>query len=235
MAREAGDRAKQLTTRLFGTVAGDGEPVSGGRVGAWQMRREEMNRVNAAIRRGRVVPMHGYEFGWAPVGADGSFEIEGLSPGYRSSTWYLRYDRPGRSPTVVGPITITKDDREREVDIPLAEGGVVEGRVEHVPLEMAGQIWVVLFDSGAIRREAIVSPDGSFRIEDLPPGRYGLKAGHDAYEDPHVSRGNGLDPSEFNKSAEPWQGAVVVEVEPGEATRGAVVDFRPPGPLVEEE
>jgi hypothetical protein len=235
MTREAGDRARQLTTRLSGTVTEGGEPVSGGRVGAWQMRREEMNRPNAFIRRGRVVAAPGFEFRWSTVGPDGSFEIEGLSGGYRSSTWYLRYDEPGRPPTVVGPVAISKDDRELEVDIPIAEGGAVEGRVEHVPEAMSGQVWVALFDDGVIRHEALASPDGSFRIEGLPPGRYGLKAGHDAYEDPHVSRGNDPDPSEFNKPAEPWQGAEVVEVEPGETTRGVVVDFRPPGPLVEGE
>ena len=70
----------------------------------------------------------------------------------------------------------------------------------------------------------------------MPPGRYGLKAGHDAYIDPHVPRskpGEKLDPKDFEKLAEPWQGAVVVTVEPGKTARGVVVDFRPPGPLVE--
>ena len=70
----------------------------------------------------------------------------------------------------------------------------------------------------------------------LAPRRYGLKAGHDAYIDPHVSRwkpGEKPDPKEFQKVAEPWQGAVVVNLEPGKTARGVVVDFRPPGPLVE--
>jgi hypothetical protein len=89
-----------------------------------------------------------------------------------------------------------------------------------------------------LRREALVSADGTFRLEDLPPGHYGLKAGHDAYTDPHVPRrkaGEKHDPKDFEKLAEPWQGAVAVTVELGETTRGVVVDFRPPGPLVEPE
>ena len=63
-----------------------------------------------------------------------------------------------------------------------------------------------------------------------------MKAGHDAYTDPHVPQwkaGEKPDPKEFQKLAEPWQGAVVVTVQPGETVRGVVVDFRPPGPLVE--
>jgi hypothetical protein len=81
-----------------------------------------------------------------------------------------------------------------------------------------------------------VSADGTFRLENLPPGRYGLKSGHDAYTDPHVPRekaGEKHDARDFEKPAEPWQGAVVVTVEPGQTARGVVVDFRPPRPLVE--
>ena len=40
-------------------------------------------------------------------------------------------------------------------------------------------------------------------------------------------------PADFQKAAEPWQGSAVVLVEPGQTARGIVVDFRPPGPLVE--
>ena len=57
---------------------------------------------------------------------------------------------------------------------------------------MAGATWVVAFTDTIIRREARVAPDGSFRLDALPPGRYGLKTGHDAYEDPHVPRGDNL-------------------------------------------
>jgi hypothetical protein len=39
----------------------------------------------------------------------------------------------------------------------------------------------------------------------------------------------------WQKSAEPWQGAVIVTVEPGRTARGVVIDFRPPAPIVEKE
>jgi hypothetical protein len=65
-----------------------------------------------------------------------------------------------------------------------------------------------------------------------------LKAGHDAYADPHVPRwqfGEKSDRKDFETLAEPWQGAVVVTVDPGKTTRGVVVDFRPPGPLADSD
>jgi hypothetical protein len=236
LAREAGAKAKQETTRVTGVVTRDGKPVAGGgRVGGWRKRRKEMNRVNAAIHRGRVVAMAGFEFAWARVGPDGSYALENLKPDPRFGPWFIVYEEPGRAPTVVGPIKITAKDRALTVDVAAADGGAIEGRVEGVPAAMAGQVWVVAFDGGVIRREALAAPDGTFRLEGLPPGRYGLKAGHDAYEDPHVPRGDltEVDRSEWEKSAEPWQGAVAVTVEPGATARGVVVDLRPPGPLVD--
>jgi hypothetical protein len=146
------------------------------------------------------------------------------------------YEELTGAPSIVGPVTITSKDRTLKVDVPVGEGGAIEGRVVNVPAAMAGQIWVIAFDATIVRREMLVSGDGTFRLESLPPGRYGLKAGHDAYIDPHVRRakpGETEDTTEFQKPAEPWQGAVVVTVEPGKKARGVVVDFRPPGPLIE--
>jgi hypothetical protein len=236
LARESGEQAKQETTRVDGIVIREGKPVAGGgRVGAWSKRRQEQDRVNAAIERGRTVPMGGFEFSWATVAPDGRFTIENLKLDPRLGPWYFIYEEPGRAPSVVGPVKITAKDRTLTIDIPATAGGTIEGRVEHVPPSMAGQIWVIAFDAGVIRREALVAPDGTFRLENLPSGRYGLKAGHDAYEDPHVPRvpkGGRLDPSWWGKSAEPWQGAFVATVEPGRTVRG-VVDFRPPGAIVD--
>jgi len=47
---------------MTGVVTRGGKAVGGGRVGGWQKRRKEMNRINAAILRGRTLPMWGYEF-----------------------------------------------------------------------------------------------------------------------------------------------------------------------------
>jgi hypothetical protein len=236
LARETGAKAKEETTTVTGVVTRGGKPVGGGRVGAWQKRRAEMNRPNVAIQRGRTVPMWGFEFGRTIVNADGTFAIQQLKAGPWFGPWFFVYEELTGPPTIVGPITIKSTDRKLTVDIAAREGGAIEGRLDHVPAAMAGQVWVIAFDDMILRREALVSADGTFRLEGLPPGRFGLKSGHDAYTDPHVPRWESqekLDPTQFQKLAEPWQGAVVVAVEPGKTTRGMVVDFRPPGPLVE--
>jgi hypothetical protein len=197
-----------------------------------------MNRINAAIHRGRTLPMWGYEFVRTTVNSDGTFTLMNLKAGPWFGPWFFVYEEPNGAPTIVGPFTITSKDRVLRVDISVADGGAIEGRVEHVPAPMAGQIWVIAFDATILRRETLISADGTFRLEDLPPGRYGLKAGHDAYTDPHVplfKTGEKWDAKLFEKLAEPWQGAVVVTVEPGKTTRGVVVDLRPPGPLVERK
>ena len=79
-----------------------------------------------------------------------------------------------------------------------------------------------------------------FRLDGLPPGRYGVKAGHDAYRDPHIPEvrpiGQERTPEElalWKKKAQPWQGAVAVMVRTGATTSGILVDSHPPGPLVE--
>lgn len=231
LVRATGEKAKAETTRVTGAVTRGGKAVGGGRVGGWRKGRKEMNRTNAAIHRGRTLPMGGHEFVRTTVNPDGTFALVNLKAGL----WFFVYEEPTGPPTIVGPITITSKDRTMTVDIAVTPGGAIEGRVENVPTAMAGQVWVIAFAT-ILRREALVSADGTFRLEDLPPGRYGLKAGHDAYTDPHVPRrkaGERPDPKDFQKLAEPWQGAGVATVEPEETARGVVVDFRAPGPLVE--
>src|SRR5262245_49177755 len=189
MARETGEKAKEETTGVTGIVTRDGKPVSGGgRVGGWQKRRKEWNRINAAIQRGRTVPSDGYEFVWSRVGPDGRFTLENLKDGPRFGPWYFVDEEPDGPPTVVGPIHLSPRDRNLTVDIAVDPGGAIDGRVEHVPAAIAGRVWVVAFDAGVIRREVLAAADGTFRLENLPSGRYGLKAGHDAFVDPHVPR-----------------------------------------------
>ena len=52
----------------------------------------------------------------------------------------------------------------------VTDGGAIEGRVENVPATMAGQVWVIAFNDTIARSEALASIDGTFRLEDLPPG-----------------------------------------------------------------
>ena len=56
LARATGEQAKAETTLVTGVVTRGGKAVGGGRVGGWQKRRKEMNRINVAMLRGRTAP-----------------------------------------------------------------------------------------------------------------------------------------------------------------------------------
>jgi hypothetical protein len=238
--RREGRGADDDHVRLSGAVTRDGQPVRFGRVGAW-WQRNEFDRVNAGMQRGRTVPAPRFEMLSTPVRPDGTYAIDDLKlhPG-NPGRWFLVLEEPGHAPAVFHPPTLKPGDRERTIGLAAVEGGSIAGRVEHVPPAMAGQVWVVAFNENVIRREARAGRDGVFRIDGLPPGRYGLKAGHDAYRDPHIPTippfGQKRTPEElalWKKLAEPWQGAVEATVESGATVSGLVLDFRPPGPLRE--
>ena len=158
---------------MTGVVTRGGKLVAGGRVGGWQKRRKEMDRVNAAIHRGRTLPLSGYEFARAMVKPDGTFTLENLKAGPWFGPWFFVYEGPTGAPTIVGPVTITSKDRSVTVDIAATDGGAIEGRVENVPAAMAGQVWVTAFNSTILRHEVLVYADGTFRLENLPSGAMG--------------------------------------------------------------
>jgi hypothetical protein len=225
--RREGRGADDDHIRLVGTVTRDGRRVPFGRVGAW-WQRNEFDRGNAGVQRGRTVPAPRYEMLHVPVRPDGTYAIDDLklhlgNPG----RGFLVFEEPGHAPAVFGLPALEAGERQRTIDLAAAEGGSIAGRVEHVPEAMAGQVWVVAFNENIVRREVRAGRDGAFRIDGLPPGRYGVKVGHDAYRDPHISEERAQRP----KKAEPWQGAALATVRRGATSSGLLLDFRPPGPL----
>ena len=71
------------------------------------------------------------------------------------------------------------------------------------------------------------SRDGTFTLPSFRPGEYGLKAGHDAYEDPEVYPGKLAmeHPESFKETADPWKRAKVVTVESGSDSALVEVEF----------
>jgi hypothetical protein len=208
-----GDVQKQT---FHGTVTRDGAPVKTGWVGLWLIPRPIGP---AYVLRGRVVV--------APPGVvasaricDGAYELD--APVARGD-WHLVAEEADQALTQVGPFAIAANER-KQVDIACVEGGGIRGHVRNVPAKWKGQVWVVAFNKTSVRAEARVAPNGSFIFENLPPGEYGIKVGHDAYQDPDAQ--TKITREDLRKQlADPWKSAAKVSVASGTITEGVEMQW----------
>lgn len=145
---------------------------------------------------------------------------------FQHNGWFVVVEEPGQPLTQVGPIAVSLN-REKTLDIVCVKGGVISGRVRGGPTGLEGHLWVVAFSKTAVRAEARVGREGAFAFPPLPPGEYGLKVGHDAYEDPDVPRGLDIPKEDWVRPANPWKRAKLVKLESGRDQRGVEVEFPP--------
>jgi RNA polymerase sigma factor (sigma-70 family) len=211
---------------IAGTVTRDGRPIQYGWVGIWRVA-QARNPINAPVLRGRLVV--GPPISFAVPVRDGFYDVD--LP-FQGESWYVVVEEPGHPLTQVGPIAVGLNEMKK-LDIVCREGGRIRGRVTGVPPGWEGNAWVVAFSKAAVREEARVAPDGTFAMQALPPGEYGLKAGHDAYDDAEVYPGDVRlvardHPEVFKEAADPWKRAKVVTVRSGEETSGVEVEFPAP-------
>jgi len=212
--------------RLHGKILRHGKPVPGAWVSLWPAYSKEENLVNATVLRGRGVPHLAYGFLRCLTAADGTYSLDLPDPG----RWYVMAETPPPqgTPTIAGPLT-TAAKEDRTLDIACIEGGSIHGRIRNVAPDLLPQLWVVAFDQGIFKTEVRVNADGSFTIPQLPPGEYGLKVGHDGYEEPELPWGrfrNRPDKDKlFDTLATPWKGAVVVNVQPEKSTEDVELDL----------
>ena len=96
-----------------------------------------------------------------------------------------------------------------------ANSGSVSGRIAEREEKWADHLWVVAYSRNGYRAEARVSPDGKFTFPALPPGEYGLKVGHDMFQDFELEAEDL--PIAQRSLADPWKRAKLVTVEPGKA------------------
>jgi hypothetical protein len=159
----------------------------------------------------------------ARIHGDGSYT---LNVPFQSDAWYVVVEEPGQPLAQVGPIAIALK-QHTTLEIVCTEGGRIRGRVKGTPAGWEGHVWVVAFSKTAVRAEARASRDGTFELPALPPGEYGLKAGHDAYEDADVYPGRLFQshPEALREVANPWKRAKVVKVEAGRTLDDAEVEL----------
>jgi hypothetical protein len=198
---------------ISGVVTRSGQPVRSGWVGLWEVRRTR-NAPNAYVARGRTVVGDPITRASALI-RDGAYR---LSVPYQSESWYVVVEEPGQPLTQVGPISIALKE-QKSVSIDCTEGCQIRGRVTGIPVGWEGHVWVVAFGKAAISAEVRVDATGQFVLPALPPGEYGLKAGHDGYDDAETYPGDLLllrqHPEAFKQNADPWKRAKRVTLAPG--------------------
>lgn len=216
-----GSSSEMACQAISGTVTRDSQPVKAGWVGLWAIPKLH-DAVNAALMRGRTVVGDPLAYSSAPI-RDGSYR---LSVPFQDDNWYLVAEEPEHALTQVGPIGVALHE-QKSLDIACVDGGTIRGAVKGVPAGWEGHVWVVAFSKTAVQAEARVSPDGSFCLPNLPAGDYGVKAGHEAYEDPETYPGLRYrdHPEAFEQKSDPWKQALVVEVKRGGEIDGIEVEF----------
>ena len=154
---------------------------------------------------------------------DGSYS---LNARFQDDDWYVAVEEPNQPLTLLGPIQIKLNEKNR-LDIECVDGGAVHGCVKNVPAGWEGNLWAVAFTKSAIQAETCVNADGTFSFSQLPPGEYGLKVGHDAYHDWEVPGGKLDESSEaiWQLRADPWQRAKIVTVRPGSESSGVELEL----------
>ncbi len=207
---------------ISGTVTRNGKPVRTGWVGLWEMRPHNKRGLGWTMR-GRTVGPDPSFIQSAPI-RHGTYSLD---VPYQKDDWYVVAEEPGQALTQLGPLKIGLNEK-KSLDIACTEGGSIRGRVKNTPSCWEGYLWAVAFTKTGIQAETRVCGDGQFSFPQLPPGKYGLKVGHDAYEDselrPHKAQ---LSKEEWNDEIDPWQRAKVVTVEAGHETNQVELEFPP--------
>jgi hypothetical protein len=202
---------------ISGKLTRGGEPVTAGWVGLWSMRRP-LNAINSPMLRGRTVSASPIVAAASPI-RDGRYTLD---VPYQSKNWYVVADLPGRPLVQLGPLDVALDE-EKSLDIEIPAAARVRGKVTGAAAELRGRLWVVAYNKTSLRAEAPVSEDGTFVIE-LSPGEYGLKAGHDGYQDLAVPRGKtsfaDIPREKLRTMADPWTQAKIITLAEGQEVTG---------------
>ncbi len=206
---------------LSGVAIRGGKPVRVGWAALWLLP-HAWNAVNAPILRGRTVVGEPIVYASAAI-RDGKYSLD---VPYQADNWYVVVEEPNHPLTQIGPIKVALDQKQT-LDISCIGGGRISGRVENVPAEWKGYFWVIAFSKTAVRAETRVALDGTFDFPDLPPGTYGLKAGHDAYQDDEIPRGEFMQFLFTNVMTNPWVRARKVNVASGGRVSDVILQWPP--------
>jgi hypothetical protein len=211
---------------LRGKVVHEGKPVASGLV-TLCYRNREMNLVNGYVLRGRVTTAPYLEVATAAI-EQGQYEL----PASQAGQYFLTVYVPGQAPFLSSHVSVQSGEW-KQFDLETQASGSIAGKVQDLPVESQGYLWVVAFSKKGYRAEVPVRADGTFQFPALPAGEYGLKVGHDAIRDRDAEVRFPAKPDkqafeEYQKKAEapsnPWLRVKEVKLETGQAVKDVVLE-----------
>jgi hypothetical protein len=225
--QKKGEDTKPMIAKqsISGTVIHNGKPVNVGWIGLLMLPSgRHQTAINVDLLRGRTSVGNPFVVASAPIN-NGQYTID---VPHQHDNWYLALKEPGQAVTQVGPIKIESNEK-KQLNIECPEAGSISGKVKNIPKEWKGLLWIVAFTKTAIQYETRVDSDGKFCFRQLQPGEYGLKVGHDAFQDSEVYRGD--DEKEymeaFKRKVDPWKRATIVKVEADRESSGVELELPP--------
>jgi hypothetical protein len=159
--------ALQRAPLLVGRVLANGEPLAGARV---ELRESHAAREVVGDCNFRLL-MEGHAIAWTTSGSDGRFEL-GIA---RSGEYFIHADADDWVRAFAGPLELVTGQAPAPIELWLARGGAIEGRVLVASGRDAAGI-IVGVSNGAGRPRTVRSgPGGTFRVEGLTPGMWQVR------------------------------------------------------------
>ena len=136
-------------------------------------------------------------YGYSPVGADGTYQVDGLEPGSyvirvvpgAGTSWGTTYYPDARGPATATPVTVAAGQRLDGLDVTLQTSVGITGTVTVPSGTDPSQVRVVatpLDDPRLWVRAAGVAADGTYRVTDVFPGSYTVRV-EDAGANPPIT------------------------------------------------
>jgi RNA polymerase sigma factor (sigma-70 family) len=173
--------------QVSGKVTRGSKPVPIGWIALYRLAKESPARASYMLR-GRTTPPT-FEVIEETLFEDGKYS---LHVPVEDKQWYLIAYEKGQAPMQIGPFVVQANE-QKELNIAGTSGAEIQGRVTHMEKALRGKLAVVAFNRLGYRTEVLVQADGGFRLKDLPAGEYGLKVGHNTFQDEEVKSQNKYD------------------------------------------
>jgi len=162
---------------LIGRVLASGKPIAGARV---ELR--DSHRTTDVVCNGFPILMESHGSASDTSGEDGSFEL----PIAESGEFFVYAKADGWVGVFTGPLRLEAGMAPAAIELSLAEGGTIEGRVLVAEGKQAAGVIVGASCGDGLGRTQRAGPGGSFRFEGLTPGMWQVVR-RDAEIDPNSS------------------------------------------------